>query len=42
MPGGATSALFQLGPAMSLDVLAGHTAAAVLLALAVTPRRDVL
>lgn len=53
MPGGATSALFQLGPAMSLDgkllptsvgglVLAGYTAAAVLLALVATPRRDVL
>ncbi len=53
MPGGATNALFQLGPAMSLDgkllpppvgglVLVGYTAAAVLLALVVTPRRDVL
>jgi len=53
MPGGATNALFQLGPALSLGgellppsvgglVLVGYTAAAVLLALVVTPRRDVL
>jgi len=53
MPGGATNALFQLGPALSLDgkllppsvgglVLVGYTAAAVLLTLVVTPRRDVL
>jgi ABC-type transport system involved in multi-copper enzyme maturation permease subunit len=53
MPFGATNAVFQLGPALSLDgkllspsvgglVLVGYTAAAVLLALVVTPRRDVL
>jgi len=53
MPGGATSALLQLGPAISLDgkllsasvgalVLLGYTAAAVALALLLAPRRDVL
>jgi ABC-2 type transport system permease protein len=53
LPGGATDALLQLGPAISLDgkllsapvgglVLVGYTAAAVTLALLVTPRRDVL
>ena len=52
-PGGATDALLQLGPAISLDgkllpapaaaiVLAGYTAVAVVLALVVAPRRDVL
>ena len=53
MPLGATSALFQLGPSMGLDgkllsasvaglVLVGYTAAAVVLALLITPKRDVL
>ena len=53
MPLGATSALFQLGPSMGLDgkllsasvaglVLAGYTAAAVVLALLITPKLDVL
>ena len=53
MPGGATNALLQLGPAISLEgkllsasvgglVLIGYTAAAVALALLVAPRRDVL
>ena len=53
MPGGATNALLHLGPLMSLDgkllsasagglVLLGYTAAAVALALRLTPRRDVL
>jgi len=53
MPGGATNALLQLAPAISLDakllsastgglVLVGYTAAAVALTLAVAPRRDVL
>ena len=53
MPLGATSALFQLGPSMGLDgkllsaslsglVLVGYAPAAVVLALLVTPRRDVL
>jgi hypothetical protein len=53
IPLGATSALFQLGPSMGLDgkllpatvaglVLGGYTAAAVVLALLVTPKRDVL
>jgi ABC-type transport system involved in multi-copper enzyme maturation permease subunit len=53
MPGGATNALLQLAPAISLDgkllsppvgglVLAAYTAAAVGLALAVERRRDVL
>lgn len=53
MPGGATNALLQLGPAISLDgkllsapvgglVLVGYTAVAVALALAVVPRRDVI
>ena len=53
IPLGATSALFQLGPSMGLDgkllpatvaglVLVGYTAAAVVLALLVTPKRDVL
>ena len=52
MPLGATSALFQLGPSMGLGgqllpvsvaglVLAGYTAAAVVLALLITPKRDV-
>lgn len=52
MPLGATTSLFQLGPSMGLDgkllpavggglVLAGYTAAAVVLALRLTPRRDV-
>jgi len=52
-PGGATDALLQLGPAISLDgkllpapaaaiVLAGYTVVAVVLALVVAPRRDVL
>jgi hypothetical protein len=51
VPGGATDALLQLGPAIALDgrllpapaaaiVLAGYTAAAT--ALIVTPRKDVL
>jgi ABC-type transport system involved in multi-copper enzyme maturation permease subunit len=53
LPLGATSALFQLGPSMGLDgkllpgsvaglVLVGYTAAAVVLALLVTPQRDIL
>ncbi len=54
MPGGgATNALLQLGPAISADgkllsasagglVLAGYTTMAVTLALALSPRRDVL
>ena len=53
MPGGATWALLQIGPSISLDgkllsasaggvVLVGYTAAAVALALVVAPRRDVL
>jgi ABC-2 type transport system permease protein len=53
MPGGATYALLQLGPSISLDgkllsasmgglVLVVYTAAAVALALLLTPRRDVL
>ena len=53
MPGGATWALLQIGPSISLDgkllsasaggvVLVGYTAAAVALALLVTPKRDVL
>ncbi len=53
MPGGATNALLQLGPAIGLDgkllsasvgglVLVGYTAAAVALAVLVAPRRDVL
>ncbi len=53
MPGGATSALLQLGPTISLDgellsssvgwlILLGYTAAAVTLALLLAPRRDVL
>ena len=53
MPGGAVNAVLQLGPSIGLDgkllsapagglVLAGYTAAAVALALFLTPRRDVL
>ncbi len=53
LPGGATNALLQLGPAIVLDgrllsppagglVLLGYTAAAVTLAAVVVPRRDVL
>jgi ABC-2 type transport system permease protein len=53
MPGGAADALLQPGPALSLDgkllsapvgglVLLGYTAAALTLALLLTPRRDVL
>lgn len=53
MPGGTTLSVMQLGPANGLDgdllpaavgglVLAVYTAAAVALALRVTPRRDVL
>lgn len=53
MPGGATNALLQMGPAIGLDgkllspaagglVLVGYTAVAVTLALVVEPRRDVL
>jgi hypothetical protein len=53
MPGGATYGLLQLGPAINADgkllsapvgglVLVAYTAAAVALALVVTPRRDVL
>lgn len=53
MPFGATSALFQLGPALGLGgellsaplgglLLVGYTAAAVVLALLITPKRDVL
>ena len=53
MPIGAAFALLQLGPAISLDgkllsssigglVLLGYTAAAVALALHITPSRDVL
>lgn len=53
MPGGATNALLQLGPAISADgkllsasagglVLAGYTTTAVILALVLSPRRDVL
>ncbi|HSV37490.1 MAG TPA: ABC transporter permease subunit [Nocardioidaceae bacterium] len=52
-PLGATSAMFQSGPSLGLDgellsapvaglVLLGYTAAAVVLALRITPRRDVL
>ena len=52
MPIGATFSLLQLGPASSLDgellsssigglVLLGYTAAAVALALLITPSRDV-
>lgn len=52
-PGGATDALLQLGPEISLDgkllpvavaaiVLAGYTAAAIALTLIVSPSRDVL
>ena len=53
MPGGAADALLQLGPELGLEgkllsapvgglVLLGYTAAAVTLALLLTPRRDVL
>ena len=54
MPGGATDALLQLGPSIGLDenqlvstpmawlLLVGYAAAAVALALRLTPRRDVL
>ena len=53
MPLGATTALFQLGPSMGLDgkllsatvaglVLVAYMAAAVVLALLITPKRDVL
>jgi len=53
MPGGATWALLQIGPTISLDgellsasvgglILLGYTAAAVTLALLLAPRRDVL
>ena len=53
MPLGATSSLFQIGPTLGLDgnllsvpvaglVLLAYTAAAVVLALHLTPRRDVL
>jgi len=53
LPGGATDALLRLGPVFRLDgkllsapvaglVLLGYTAAALTLALLVTPRRDVL
>jgi ABC-2 type transport system permease protein len=53
MPGGATYGLLQLGPVMNADgkllsasvgglVLLAYTAAAIALALVVTPRRDVL
>ena len=53
MPLGATSSLFQIGPSLGLDgnllsipvaglVLLGYTAAAVVLALHITPRRTVL
>jgi hypothetical protein len=53
LPGGATNALLQLGPAIVLDgrllsppagglVLLGYTAAAVALAAVVVLRRDVL
>ncbi len=53
MPVGATYGLLQLGPALNLDgkllsvsagglLLVGYTAAAVVLALVVVPRRDVL
>ena len=53
MPLGATSSLFQIGPSLGLDgsllsvpvaglVLLAYTAAAVVLALHITPRRDVL
>ena len=53
MPLGATSSLFQQGPSLGLDgdllsasvaglVLVGYTAAAVVLALLITPKRDVL
>lgn len=52
-PLGATMSLFRIGPSMGLDeqllavstaglVLLGYTAAAVALALQITPRRDVL
>ena len=53
MPGGAADALLQLGPELGLEgkllsapvgglVLLGYTAAAVTLALLLTPQRDVL
>ena len=53
MPWGATNALLQLGPEMNLEgkllslpeaelLLIGYTAGAVLLALLLTPKRDVL
>ena len=53
LPLGATSALYHLGPSLGLDgkllsasvaglVLVGYTAAAVVLALLITPKRDVL
>ncbi len=53
MPGGVTKALLQLGPEMNLEgkllsipaaglLLFAYTAAAVLLALLLTPKRDVL
>ena len=53
LPGGATYGLLQLGPAINAEgmllsasvaglVLIGYTAAALVLALVVTPRRDVL
>jgi hypothetical protein len=53
LPLGTTVSLFDLGPSMGLDgkllsataaalVLVAYTAAAVVLALRVTPRRDVL
>jgi len=53
MPLGATSSLFQIGPTLGLDgnllsvpaaglVLLAYTAAAVVLALRITPKRDVL
>ena len=53
MPGGATDALLRFGPVLHLDqnllptpvaglVLLGYTSAAITLALALTPRRDLL
>jgi len=53
MPGGATNALLQLGPAIGADgkllpasagglVLAEYTTMAVTLALVLSPRKDVL
>jgi hypothetical protein len=53
MPFAAASSLMQLGPSYGFDdqllsvpmgglVLVGYTAAAVVLALGVTPKRDVL